>query len=561
METICRTPRGALPIAVALFAFGVSGCSIIFPPGGGCPSIEDMCPNLECAAGFVVSDDGCALCECAETEPEPKPEPEACWHDGDCADGELCFSTRGTDASPPSPPVASDAGPAEPMPPPPPDDDDESGDRACEPNADGSCGDVPPAEPPSGAPGVCLPAACPAIAIACPEGSEVVTDYSQDPCGDPRCVVVDECRALDTDTCSVTPGCRVETLPTDCGCGPGGGDRCAPCSPEVVCVSDEVICEQLSEDECLSHAECELVYNGGAAPCFQECDEAGNCWSGCDERPAPSDAGVEDPPEGEGYCVTRWTPPPPPPGECAIDSDCPAGQFCQIADECGSLCDPSSNEPCQDVCIVIGFCQDDDQPPPGCSIDDDCGAGFVCEQTEVCSCSGSGGSDGAAPPEEDPMPCLEECHLEGQCVWSPDNVRCYSDGECGEDQRCDFFDSCVAPPDCPNCLIACEGVCVDIEPAPTTCLSDDECSTGETCDLVNYCEAGPGCDAGVACLPVCYGRCIAPEPPASSDRCLEPADCAEGFRCASEVDSCYCPDGDTCEVCYWQCVAEDPDAP
>lgn len=587
MESICTTParandrapsrkadvgpRAALPLVIALFALTASGCSIIFPPDG-CASTAEMCPDLECPAGFLVNDDGCAMCECAAVDREP----EVCWDDADCASDKRCDVESFCEAPPgcvegePCPAVCYgrcvsepdscvadgdcgdgercvfDGGPAPTAPAPPPDEDG-SGDRACEPDPDGGCVDQEDPNQFVQPTGVCLPESCeerPDLAPPCPDGSVLVMDFSQDPCGVLVCVDVDDCRSLEGDVCSQTPGCRLEEVPTPCApCR--DGEACEPCEPALVCVSDDATCEDLAPEECELHGECELVFDGGAAPCFEECDSDGNC-TGCTE-PAP-------PPDQEGRCVTRTTPS----GECRSDVDCGEGQVCEILDECGSSCQstPNGDIVCEDVCVVIGVCADV-PPSPACELDADCGPGYLCEQTEVCSCDGGGSGGSEDPPEGGaPAPCFQVCELEGQCVWNDANVSCWGDLDCGAEQHCAYLDNCVAPPDCVDCLVACEGVCVDNEPETVSCLVDDECGSGQVCNTVDYCDAAPGCNEdGTDCPAVCYGRCVEPEP-APSDKCLEEADCGEGLRCASEVDSCYCPEGETCDVCYWQCVPE-----
>ena len=43
--------------------------------------------------------------------------------------------------------------------------------------------------------------------------------------------------------------------------------------------------------------------------------------------------------------------------------------------------------------------------------------------------------------------------------------------------------------------------------------------------------------------------------------CLEDADCPEEFFCAVEAAVCICPEGQTCETCFSQCVPGEREQP
>jgi hypothetical protein len=583
--------RGAAAFGIAFALFTLSGCSIIFPPGffDDCPETAELCPDLECEYGFAVNAEGCDMCECAEPS-----EPEVCWDEGDCATGQLCDTVNFCETPPgctddqPCPAVCygrcvdapdgcnsdadcgageacrfeSEPGPIDTEPGPAPGEEEEPSGAPCNPDVDGCVfpDEPPPSDPPEERPapeGTCVPVTCPAIGIPdCPAGTELVFDFSDDDCGTPSCVPVDDCRALDPELCEAIPGCHVESVPTPCPPCQQGED--CICEDALLCVPDGE-CRDLDLDACEASDECEPVFFGGSGArpaCFEECDANGTCEVTCPDEPLP------EPPPEEFVCAPIETPPPPT-GECFDNFDCGEGQVCEILELCGSSCDggPNGDVACTDVCEIIGFCVDEPEPPPPatCESNDECGLGYVCEDVEICesSCGTTGGS-GAPPPDDnaDPIPCEQVCELVGQCTWNPENVTCFFEGDCETGQVCEMLDQCVIPPDCPNCLVACMGICTD--PATTlpegVCEGDGDCGADERCATeLDECVLVEGIDG-------CFSRCVEVPQPAN-DVCLEEADCGEGFRCATEVDSCYCPEGQQCDLCYWQCVPEDNTAP
>lgn len=682
MDTLCTKPGDATrtrSVSGSLFAFSLlaaivsaSGCSILFGGAEPCPDTDELCPALECEYGPVVRNDGCAICECEAPpvgavcwdnsecegdlicdtdnfcEPPPgceegQPCPAVCYgrcsepttgcaSDADCASDEVCRVSSsggsGRVADPDDGPTQEPEGPQ-----------DAGSPSPCDPSLDDCFAppppdEDPPEEPPAPTNGVCVPAGCDGQldVPACPPGTEPVFLFADDPCGEVQCRVTDDCRVLSPETCENTPGCRLETLPTPCECEPGADCAC-PDLAELVCVPDDGGCEALGPDECDASPDCEgHFFGGGAAPCFEECDDnTGDCFVAC---PEPEPTGDE-----EFICLPRDEPPPPN-GECTSDFDCGDGQRCDVTEVCGGVCEQTPDgEDCTSTCEVVGFCVDDPSgtcadrgpatcdadgrcmlsadgscvpaepvecfedtdcsgdeiceltstcpecndpndvgcfapcwlegrcvtpseppPPPSCETDEGCATGYTCEDVEVCD------STCAAPePDSDPAPCIDECTVQGQCKWNPDNVTCFFDGDCAEGEFCAYLDNCGVPPDCPNCLIACMGVCevLEPEPEPVACMdASTDCEQGQICDVENYCEAPPGCTDGLDCPAVCYGRCVDdPNGGTVSDTCLEQADCDEGFRCATEVDTCYCPEGQQCDVCYWQCVEDSNTAP
>ncbi len=73
------------------------------------------------------------------------------------------------------------------------------------------------------------------------------------------------------------------------------------------------------------------------------------------------------------------------------------------------------------------------------------------------------------------------------------------------------------------------------EVATAGCYSDDDCGEGFDCTADTECLPPPGCGPGMDCPAVCYGTCVASEPPPLPGNCYtlnvceeEPPACPEG---------------------------------
>jgi hypothetical protein len=227
-----------------------------------------------------------------------------------------------------------------------------------------------------------------------------------------------------------------------------------------------------ADDECGPGFRCEMVF----------------CIMGCAAR---ADGGVPTDclPCNDGFLGVCT---PDPTSGCADDTQCAAGETCQVY--CTGACDPTMGctEVCQGVCVPA---QD------GCGSDADCPAGFACES--VCPpCAGGAapdGSSGADPSFAPPCvggPCV------GQCVPAP--VTCGPDAPCPAGMVCQ--EQAVCPP-CvysePACEMACmvESACV---PAPTgQCKQDSDCQPWQSCAIACPVTCTPqGCDQA------CVGQCM-----------------------------------------------------
>lgn len=245
------------------------------------------------------------------------------------------------------------------------------------------------------------------------------------------------------------------------------------------------------------------------------CEVVGGTACAC---PAPS-------PDGEGFA------PPPPcecpeaeefkacvPGPCTANADCADGFVCATFEQgCAGSTEPAV--PCRSD---DPECRPAPPPPPEectpttvsmcaprwvlpCEAADDCGAGFTCDAVEVCTCtgsggtdtppsepgsgSGSGGSDASSedPPEGAPMPPEESCTCapgdENRC--RPVETPCSSDADCGEGWRCEL-DSDDVP-----CAIPEGGA-----PTDPNCGAPEPASTSGLCSPIGWGGGGAFDDSG-----------------------------------------------------------------
>lgn len=265
------------------------------------------------------------------------------------------------------------------------------------------------------------------------------------------------------------------------------------------------------------------------------------------------------------------------------------------------------------TCLVDGDCRDAGlicdrlrgrcvAPPDTCRDDGDCGQDYFCpEPGSACrfrplTCT----PEGACPQG---YVCAD-----GRCVTAPP---CTADAECASGQtcltppgRCVGAPECVADADCPRLTPRCDlGRCVEGPPecgegrpcgpglrcTDTRCVPigpcgpDRPCPPGEVCDDASGqclpepegCRVQADCPAGQSCL---AGRCVNAEGcRTDSDcpddrecvndqcqpivrRCEQDANCADGDRCAPQLNVCgecyadgHCPGG-RCDMPAQRCV-------
>jgi hypothetical protein len=449
----CKQPRrrtasqvvrsGARLSALTLGLFGSmllagadGGCVITITPieeEEECQSLDEVCPNLQCDV-FATNDDGCAICEC-----EPPPPPEGCQSDADCRDDEYCAFFY--DVQPLPAPEPNDPGdPDEPN------DTEPSGEPPSD-DGDDNAGLIAPDEPMYGQ---CLPLPqCdeyPAIEPVCPDG--FVVEWYWDDLGCPW----------------------FECVPTDARCDSDGD-----CPDGFACETYEV-CEGCVEPTNGGGNDSDPD-NGDAAP-MPPCDYE-YCWTEgfCVEEPGLTCANVLC--EQGTECIETSDGPQcvPTNDGCLSDEDCGEGQHCEIDYVCP---DCAQDEPaCLAPCFAEGRCVDD-EPWYGCEVVD-CAPGYICEETSngeaVCVPVDECGDGTPALCDMIPPVCepgqiaavRDYCYV---CVDAdtceeppPPNEGCYSDDECGDDQRCNANEVCLPPPGCdpsdPNlgCPAVCYGFC------------------------------------------------------------------------------------------------------
>lgn len=389
--------------------------------------------------------------------------------------------------------------------------------------------------------GVDLPAPEP---CECEPGADCECEDRADPappppeefyCTDRR--PVEGCR--DSRDCGPNERCETTVVCTDdCYEAEDGSTGClSECWEQGQCVETERSCYDLGEDECIDDPDCQLVdYGCDCAPSDSNCI--------CPETPIAIQV----------VCEPRQRP------SCESDDDCGEGERCEYEEFCPP-CFDGSDPGCFAPCWAEGRCVEGGPEPERCTDNDQCGEGFVCETITVCEdFCGEDGARPAPPPDEEedpiqPPPC-ENCYDEGRCVPENRPSECYFDEECGEGFFCDYYDDCVGPPDCVDCLVACAGQCRPTSVEPGYCLEDSDCGERERCAVEqDICFIDPNGNSNE-----CFHECVPTE--TNEDICLEDSDCNEGQRCATELEVCICAaDDPNCTVCYSQCVDVEGDCP
>lgn len=366
----------ALPLAFGLLLMAAEDeCTIriVTDDGDECEDVDEVC-NLECE--LATNEDGCRICECADVEPPPPP-PVGCQSDIDCGPGQAC---QIVDVCPPCAP---------------PEDPNEPG--VCECFVEGVCVDVQPnpcdevaCTPDSicvvddfGQP-VCIPVDGELCMSDADCGERAICDFStcnggarpDDPNGDPDQVVcLGQCRPVDEPPPPF--GCEAVLCEEGTHCVEGfGGPICVP-----------------NESECNVDEDC-VNADGSAGRCELLCLPIPGCPE-CDACMVV------------GQCVGDEPPPPPP--DCTSDADCAEGARCNASEVC--LSDPACEQAdengvvaCDAVCW--GYCVAPE--PASCLADSDCAAGERCEVVESCPACDPNDPNGGD--------CFAPCFAEGRCV-------------------------------------------------------------------------------------------------------------------------------------------------
>ena len=182
---------------------------------------------------------------------------------------------------------------------------------------------------------------------------------------------------------------------------------------------------------------------------------------------------------------------------CASDSDCAAGEACEVSDAevcraSSCSCDPTLGEwGCTADCLPMSECVaataatcGDDPSEQECDSDADCAAGQTCADLDTAVCFPSSCTCDAGETE---WSCTEDCQPERACVAGSGPTTCVIDADCLPDHLC------------------AQGTCSPFE--ELGCTSDAECAEGDICDLdttecvadPNACAADIDCPAGQTC--------------------------------------------------------------
>ncbi len=269
---------------------------------------------------------------------------------------------------------------------------------------------------------------------------------------------------------------------------------------------------------------------------------------------------------------------------CDSDSECAAGQSCQVV---AGACQPSACScdvstglwQCTADCGEARACAPIDPSPPtacegpdpsidGCDSAADCGVGEVCAPSGIRACRPS--SCGC---DEDTgfWICTDDCGVYNSCQAAPVSAcdepdpsvnGCDSDRDCDADESCVIDESQVCRPSSCFCdestgswgctrdcntynVCAPKPACPGEDPSVNGCDSNRDCAAGEACVV----DEGAGCrpsscfcdaDTGAwACTKDCgtYNVC-APAPPQCPGEDPSTLGCETNADCANRTDTC-----------------------
>lgn len=222
------------------------------------------------------------------------------------------------------------------------------------------------------------------------------------------------------------------------------------------------------------------------------------------------------------------------PGECGADSDCAAGERCDLASHT-CVARPAACRTHGD-CAVGSYCAAGACAPSGtCTSDASCSGGFVCDFRGTC-----------VPPAPPACRTTADCAgdtvcVEGQC--RPRTDVCQFNNQCGAGRACvnnACVDICTGDADCGSGASCQSGFC---RPNPSECTTSADCTGGEHC-VEGRCLAD--CTGGAACTGT-HDACAADLfcRPDWRPRlfCTSDAGCAPGHVCRMGVCRSPCPTG------------------
>lgn len=221
---------------------------------------------------------------------------------------------------------------------------------------------------------------------------------------------------------------------------------------------------------------------------------------------------------------------------CWDETDCGAGQRCDVVNFCEPAPNCTDGGPCPDACY--GRCV---EAPAACTSDADCPVGQACSFFANERPDGGGAAEDPAAPEPAPAPidsgvcqdlsCGEADVALPECP--PGSELVFDRGACGP--SCLPVDFCrdFLPEEClsaPGCTLVEEGCGCSSEEPVCDCANIERCVAVDDCSLlpVEQCESNPSC----VLKPI--GTSTQPVPPG------EPAPCA----CDPSLPDCTCAGGD-----------------
>ena len=453
---------------------------------------------------------------CASGVCRAKPEALACWHDGNCAAGQVCEDVQSCPC----------------------------GQTDCEPTTgycslpglccltDAECGED----------GLCLESRC----VSKPPTGSCYSDLdcAQNkvcagaylcPCNSATCIIpstAGECRDPEDACCISGSDCPQPSLClAGAACEPApGGNMCyldAHCGPGRVCEGATVCgCEELcptgasvagtcrtATTVCQNDDDCELGLKcaipdplwcpGKPNPVNGVCVEAidSGCWTADDckgDERCTGEVICTDPAGCSQPNVVGVCNPYPLAGDCCDSHlDCDVGMECRNSNTTVT-CPPTGTA----VCLPIPKYGED------CWNYLDCPAGQACNKSWICPCGGRcgkshegwcGSMDGQGCHANVDCGTGFTCSRDEECLLNP----CYSTSECPTSGTCktNISGQCWSNSSCPTGQY-CEGLRVC--PTDTTCNDPDEAGTctplkeiGECCDSYKACEAGARCVSAV----------------------------------------------------------------